>query len=189
MVEELKKLDFQIMGIITNNFVMPNYSKYTLNQLIPYKLEETKKITLLDIESTHNLSSKNISKLQLACSINEKIVMLYDFSKGLNNKELNYYRLLFNKMTSKYNKKIMLFSKDINFLSTFCDTFVVYDKKLVYKTNDVFDDKLYSYVDMPNIVKLIKIANKKGAMLSHTTDINELIKDIYRRLHANKVDI
>ena len=42
---------------------------------------------------------------------------------------------------------------------------------------------------MPNIVKFIKIANKKGAMLTETLDINELIKDIYRRLHANKDNI
>jgi len=66
---------------------------------------------------------------------------------------------------------------------------VIYDKKIVYMTNDIFDDKLYNYVDMPNIVKFIKLANKKGALLKETTDINELIKDIYRRLYAGKDSI
>jgi len=188
MVEELKKLDFKIMGVITSNYVIPNYNNVSLESLIKYKIEDTKKITLLNIENTNKLSTKNISKLQLACNINEKTILLYDFSKGLNQKEINYYKLLFKKMTEKYGKRIILFSKDINFLSTLCDTFVVYDKKIVYKTNNVFDDKLYSYVDMPNIVKFIKCANKKGAELSETIDINELIKDIYRRLHANKTD-
>ena len=185
MVEELKKQEFKIMGVITNNFIIPKYDNISIEKLIPYRLEETKKITLLNVNDTNKLSTKNISKLQLACSINEKTILLYDFSKGLNNKELNYYKLLFHKMTNKYGKRIILFSKDINFLSTLCDTFVIYDKKIVYKTNDIFDDKLYSYIDMPNIVKFIKIANKKGALLSPTVDINELLKDIYRRLHAN----
>ncbi|MBE6155375.1 MAG: hypothetical protein E7164_01300 [Firmicutes bacterium] len=189
MVEELKKIDFKIMGVITNNYIVPNYNSVPLETIIPYKLDETKKITLLNIASTNNLSTKNNSKLQLASSINDKLILLYDFSKGLNCKEINYYKLLFQKMTLKYNKKIILFSKDINFLSTICDTYVIYDKKVIYKTNNIFDDKLYSYVDMPNIVKFIKIANKKGAMLTETLDINELIKDIYRRLHANKDNI
>lgn len=188
MVDELKRIGFKIMGVLTTNFVIPDYNNIPLEQLITYKIEETKKMTLLDIQNTNNLSTKNNSKLQLAININEKNILLYDFSRGLNNKEINYYKLLFNKMTNKYQKRIILFSKDINFLAMICDTFVIYDKKIVYKTNDIFDDKLYSYTDMPNIVKFIKLANKKGAQLSNTTDINELIKDIYRRLNANKTD-
>ncbi|MBQ6840801.1 MAG: hypothetical protein IJO63_01640 [Bacilli bacterium] len=188
MVEELKKLDFKIMGVITKNYVVPNYEGVALDSIISYKIEDTKKITLLDINDTNNLSTKNNSKLQLANTINDKLIKLYDFSKGLNIKEINYFKLLFNKMTTKYDKRIILFSRDINFLAPICDTFVIYDKKIVHKTNSIFDDKLYSYVDMPNIVKFIKLANKKGAELTETTDINELIKDIYRRLHAGKAD-
>ena len=185
MVEELKKLKFKIMGVITDNYVIPNYDNFSFNSLIIYKREETKKITLLDIEDTKNLSTKNISKLQLAASINNKTILLYDFSKGLNGKELNYFKRLFDKMTSKYEKRIILFSKDINFLSTMCDTFVIYDKKIIYQTNNIFDDRLYNYIDMPNIVKFIKLGYKKGALLSETVELSELIKDIYRRLHAN----
>lgn len=189
MVEELKKINFKIMGVVTNNFIVPNYENIPLENLISYKIEETKKIVLLDINSTNNLSTKNNSKLQLARSINEKTILLYDFSKGLHNKEIAYYSRLFNKMATKYGKKIIVFSKDMNFLSTICDTFTVYDKKIIYVTNDIFDDKLYNYVDMPNIVKFIKLANRKGAGLNHTLDLNELIKDIYRRLNAGKDNI
>jgi len=189
MVEELKKIDFKIMGVFTNNYKVPNYEGIPLEKIITYKLDETEKITLLDIKNTNNLSTKNNSKLQLAKSINDKIILLYDFSKGLNTKEINYYHRLFLKMSNKYHKRIILFSKDVNFLMKMCDTFVIYDKKIVYMTNDIFDDKLYNYVDMPNIVKFIKLANKKGALLKETTDINELIKDIYRRLYAGKDSI
>lgn len=186
MVEELVKLDFKIMGVITNDINIPCYENQLIETIITYKLEDTKRITLLDIKDTHNLSTKNISKLQLAKNINEEVIVLYDFSKGLNVKEINYYIRLFLKLVSKYNKRIILVSKDMNFLMKICDIFVYYDKKIVYKTTDIYDDKLSNYLDLPNIVKFVKLANKKGACLNNTTDINELIKDIYRRLNAGK---
>lgn len=189
MVEELKKLDFSILGVITNNYKVPNYDGVDLSTIISYKLEETKKVTLLDIQDTNNLSTRNNSKLQLAKAINDNLILLYDFSKGLNTKEINYFNRLLIKMTTKYRKRIILFSKDINFLMKICDRFCVYDKKVVYETTNIFDDKLYNFIDMPNIVKFIKLANKKGAELSNTKDINELIKDIYRRLNASKDSI
>ena len=186
MVEELKKVEGNIIGVITDNFSIPNYNGLAIDDIITYKKEDTMRITLLNIKSTNNLSTKNISKLQLAKNINEKYIVLYDFFKGLNNKELQYYKRLFLKITKNYNKKIILVSKNLDSLIDVCDMFVIYDRKIVYKTSDVFDDKLYNYVSMPNIVKFIKLANKKGAQLLPTLDINELIKDIYRRLNAGK---
>ena len=186
MVEELKKLDFKILGVITNNYVVPSFNNIPIERIITYRLEDTKKMVLLDISDTNNLSTKNNSKLQLAKALNDKYICLYDFTKGLNNKELMYYSRLFRKITEKYGKKIMLFSKDINNLINMCDKIAIYDKKIIYTTDNMFDDKLYNYIDMPNIVKFIKLANKKGAGLDFTKDLNELIKDIYRRLNAGK---
>lgn len=188
MVEDLKKLDFKIMGVVTPKIIIPKF-EHSLETLIPYRLEDTKKITLLDIDSTENLSSKNISKLQLAININKNLIVLYDFSKGLNTKEIRYYKNLFRKITTEYNKKIILVSRDINFLVDMCDRITVYDKKIIYSTTDMFDGMLYRYIDMPNIVKFINIANSKGAGLSKTLDINELMKDIYRRKNENKTNI
>ena len=188
MVEELLKLNFNILGVVTPKIDIPKYTD-SLERLINYRLQDTKKITLLDINTTDNLSSKDISKLQLAIHINDQVIVLYDFSKGLNFKEIRYYKILFNKITKTYKRKIILVSKDINFLADMCDTYAIYDKKIIYSTKDIFDNNLYNYIDMPHIVKFIKIANAKGANLNKTTDINELIKDIYRRKNADKNNI
>ena len=185
MVEELLKLDFKILGVVTPRIIIPTYTE-PLENLIKYRLEETKKITLLDIDNINDLSSKNISKLQLAIHINDSVIVLYDFSKGLNAKEIRYYKILFKKMIDSYDRKIILVSRDINFLAYMCDTYAIYDKRILYSSTDIFDRNLYRYIDMPNIVRFITLANKKGAGLSKTVDINELIKDIYRRKNENK---
>lgn len=180
MVEKLLTLDFNILGVVIPLVKVPEISKENLN----FKKKNTLKMVLLN-KIPNKLSTADISKLQLATQINEEVICLFDFSKGLNFKELNYFKRLFKDMTKKYNKKIILVSRDVDFLAQFADTFAIYQHKIVYYTKDIFDDALYKYIDMPKIVKFIKYANLKNANLTSTVDINELIKDIYRRKHEN----
>lgn len=180
MVEDILKLDFNIIGVVTPRISLPKYTG-DLNTIIPYKKEDSLKIAGLDITSIDNLSTKEFSKLQLAASLKDDVIVLYDFSKGLNKKELNSFKIIFKRLVS-HNKKIILVSRDIDFLAMMCDKFAIYTNRVVYSTDSIFDDKLYEYIDMPKIVKFIKCANSKGAMLEETVDINELMKDIYRRI-------
>lgn len=188
-MEELVRSDFKIMGLIMPHIDIPSFNTGDIDNLLTYRKDDILKMVLLnenDLEG--KLSSNVISKLQFAVNMDNDIVALYDFSKGLNLKELTYFKQLFKRMTNRYDKKIILVSRDMNFLSDICDTFAVYDKKVLYKTTDVFDDVLYHYVDMPNIVKFIKAANRKGAKLKRTLEINELLKDVYRSINENKND-
>lgn len=180
MVEDILKLDFDIIGVVTPRISLPKYTG-DLSSVVSYKTEDSLKIAGLDITDINNLSTKEFSKLQLAASLGDDVIVLYDFSKGLNKKELNYFKIIFKRIVS-HNKKIILVSRDIDFLAMMCDHFVIYTNRVVYFSDNVFDDKLYTYIDMPRIVKFIKYANSKGAMLGETTDINELMKDIYRRI-------
>ena len=182
MVNELLKIDFNILGVIVPRIELSKYNG-TIDDNIKKNIEETKKVCLLEGEEL--LSTKNVSKLELATKISEDVIILHDFSKGLNQKEMRYFHNMFKRMVDEYHKKIILISRDVNFLARFCDAFAVYDKKAVYETNDIFDDKLYSYIDMPKAVSFIKNANKKGAGLANNIDLNELIKDVYRRKNAN----
>lgn len=184
MVEEILKQNFKIIGVYTNNFEIPSFDG-DIEELIPFKTSDALKITQLDANCLNNLSTKNISKLQLATQLNKDVIILYDFSRGLNYKEIKYFNLFFKKITKNYNKKIIIISKDVNYLFLICDTIAVYKKKIVYITNDFFDIQLYNYMDMPNIIKFIKFANKKNANISCTTDINLLTKDICWRKHEN----
>ena len=180
MVEDILKLDFNIIGVVTPRINLPTYPK-DINKVVTYKQEDSLKIAKLEKKELDNLSTKEFSKLQLAASLKEDVIVLYDFSKGLNKKDLNYFKIIFKKIVS-HNKKIILVSRDIDFLAMMCDHFVIYDNKVIYKTDNIFDNNLYKYIDMPKIVKFIKYANQKGASLDETVDINELIKDIYRRI-------
>lgn len=182
MVDDILKLDFKIIGVVPTKVEIPSFGS-NLDEIILSKKEDSLKMAMLDSNiDLSNLSSKDISKLQLAKNLLEDVIVLYDFSKGLNKKEINYFKILFNKITTKYNKKIILVSRDIDFLASMCDTFAIYNNGVIYSTKDIFDDKLYDYIDMPHIVKFIKLAREKGAYLTSTVDLNELIKDIYRSL-------
>lgn len=180
MVEDILKLDFNIIGVVTPRINLPTFPK-DISKVITYKPEDSMKIANLDIQDLDNLSTKEFSKLQLASSLGNQVIVLYDFSKGLNRRELNYFKIIFKRITM-HGKKIILVSRDIDFLAMMCDHFAIYTNRIVYSTDNIFDDRLYNYIDMPKIVKFIKYANSKGASLQETIDINELMKDIYRRL-------
>lgn len=181
MVEDILKLDFKIIGVVTPKVELPEFSG-SITDIVPFKTADSLKICMLDNLDLNHLSTKNFSKLQLAHNLEKDVIVLYDFSKGLNKKELHYFSLLFKRITNNYHKKIILVSRDVDFLASFCDAWAVYGQKVLYYTQDIFDDALYEYIDMPHIVKFIKYANNNGAALQETVDLNELIKDIYRSL-------
>ena len=54
------------------------------------------------------------------------------------------------------------------------------DKKIIYVADDFYDDELYKYVNIPNIVDFIKFVNNDNKRLDNNIEIYELIKDIYR---------
>ena len=179
MVDELLKYDFKILGVYTYDIKIPEF-KGDIEEIIKFKATDALKLVMMEKEEIEKPSSKAISKLQLASQLNENLIVLYDFSKGLNAKELRYFNLFFRKITKSYRKKVIIVSRDVNYLSSICDTIAVYKNGIQVICNDWYDNRLYDYMDMPNIIKFINLANRRGAHLSNTTDLNELIKDIYR---------
>jgi len=180
MVGELLKYDFKIIGVYTYDIKIPTF-KGEIEEIIPFKTNDALKLTMMKESDLNNLSTKTISKLQLASQLNKDLIVLYDFSKGLNAKELRYFNLFFKKITKSYDKKVIIVSRDVNYLCSICDTIAVYKNGITVISKDWFDYRLYNYMDMPNIIKFIRLANHKNANLKNTVDINELIKDIYRR--------
>ena len=59
---------------------------------------------------------------------------------------------------------------------------VVENRTVVLELNakNIYYDKIYDYVDMPEIIKFVKLAKKNHAKLEDYIDINELIKGIFR---------
>ena len=125
MVNELLKYDFKIIGVYTYDIKIPTF-KGEIEDIIPFKANDALKLTMMQESDLNNLSTKNISKLQLASQLNKDIIILHDFSKGLNEKEIRYFNLFFKRITKAYNKKVILVSRDVNFLCSICDTIAVY---------------------------------------------------------------
>lgn len=111
--------------------------------------------------------------------INKDIIIFDYFDVGLNYKE---EKKLINiiKSLKKDGKKILVLSKNLIFLNKVIDYFYVIKNDRIYYEGNLIEGVNNRFVDEPNIVKFIKLANKKNANMDMVLDNNELLKNIYR---------
>ena len=134
----------------------------------------------------NELSFVEQKKVKFACimSYNPEVLILNDFEKGLSYKERDYFRKLFIKLKTKYNKTIVLLSRKVVFLFDFVDKVYVINKgKVVLEGGQeiFYDNKLYKYVDVPKIVEFTNFLHSEKHDINKYTDFKELIKELYRR--------
>ncbi|MBR6821146.1 MAG: ATP-binding cassette domain-containing protein [Bacilli bacterium] len=135
--------------------------------------------------NTLSYTEKKKLKLASAMSYNPSVLVLEDFDKGLLFKEREYFRKLFLKLKNKFNKTIILITKDLTAMFDIVDKMHVINKgKLVISGGKeiFYDNKLYKYVEMPKIVEFTKYAQECGHNILEYTDIKELIKELYRNV-------
>ena len=117
--------------------------------------------------------------------INNKNIIIFDhFEATLPYREQKkLIRII--RALQKDGKQIVVVSNNITFLSQFVDRLLI-----VKKGKIVFDGGILEFlcderklIDEPEIIKFIKMANKKGAKLDMTFDNKELLKDIYRSVN------
>ncbi len=183
---ELSKLKGNIIGVISNEYNSLKLNDGLVKDIIGNKYLDALKIVNLDSSFTdknfNSLSLKEKNIVLLASKLNEKVIILEDFSNGLIYKDLEFYKKLLKKISS-YDKKIILISKDINLFMNLVDTFYCIDKdSIVYSTTDIFDHKLYDYISKPPIIEFREMAKDKGINLVKTLDFNDLLKDVYRAI-------
>lgn len=173
----------------SQNTKLKEYIKSKFNNLSDNKVNEAYKICLLndkDLEKPLNvLSSNEIEKVELMIKLleNKEVIILSDFEINFLNKELNYFKSLFKKMVSKYNKTIVLITNKLDNLMDIIDIIlVVEDKKVVLEVSskDIYFDKIYENIDIPDIIDFVKLIRKKHIKMDDYIDIKELIKAIYR---------
>ena len=135
--------------------------------------------------NTLSYTEKKKLKLAIAMSYNPSVLVLEDFDKGLLFKEREYFRKLFLKLKNKFNKTIILITKDLTAMFDLVDKMYVINKgKLVISGGKeiFYDNQLYKYVEMPKIVEFTKYAQECGHNILEYTDIKELIKELYRNV-------
>ena len=182
---ELSTLEGNIIGIITkDNLVHENYSNQKVKDLIIEKVNDSLKMVGLTPDCLAKdfgaLASNDQNKVILASKLNNDVIILNDFTKGMIHKELIYFKNLLKKI-STYHKKIILISNDLNFFLKLVDhIYVIENEKIVYETTDLTDKKLYEYVDQPNILKFVDLTQARGINLPYYLEFNDLLKAIYR---------
>ncbi|MDD3452956.1 MAG: ATP-binding cassette domain-containing protein [Bacilli bacterium] len=165
-----------------------------------YKLDDINKrvsdaLKMVNLDDSYlnknpfDLSSSEKRKLALAQSLilNPKVLILDEPTIGLDYKEKKDFVKLLRLLKKRYNKTIIISTKDIDLLHSFVDyIFILDNKKIVAEGTkyEIFkDEKLLSQyeINQPKVIEFAtKVLNKKNIKIGYRDDINDLIKDIYR---------
>lgn len=145
-------------------------------------LEDEKKSQYIN---TLSLSEKLKVELAISLILNNEQIILYQFDKYFMEKDLFFFKKLLKKLVIKYKKTIVLIDSNISFMLDFVDRFILLTNKnevKIFGKDDIYNEELQKYIDIPPIIDFIKYVNKDKKRLNPYTDIKELIKEIYREV-------
>ena len=154
-------------------------------------------LKLVDLDESY-LANKSLEvelniqkKVMLASvlAIEPKVLILNFIEHGLNIKEQKHLKKLLIDLKKKNNIMIIIISNDSNFYFDICERQIIFDDKKI-----IFDDSNYLFykkniekvIDIPPIISFIKSVASKKIELTKTTDIKELMKDIYRKVNEKR---
>ena len=170
------------------NRSIKEYISEKFENLSDKKIDEALKICLLKEEDKEkkisNLSSNELEKLKLCIKLlkNDSTISLNFFEHVFLIKELNYFKSLFKKMVKKYNKTVVIFTNKLDRIMDCFDILIVLNQnqQVVLETNDIYDDKIYNFIETPEIIEFVKFLKNKNIKMEKYTDRKELLKAIYR---------
>ena len=160
------------------------YFKYKLNKQ-SIRIQEA--LTLVGLtedylyKEVNSLSLNEKKRLSIASSLifNPSIIVLEEPIMFLTYKDKEKLIKLIHTLKTKYKKTIIIITKDTNLPYEVSD-----DGELVESGGKelLTQDKLISKIkcDIPEIVKFINVSNKMNANLTYTSNILDLIKEVYR---------
>jgi len=173
-----------IIGVISNYKLNINNNGLVRDLKIKNINNALKMVGLDDRFLDKNIEELTISelwKIDLATKLDREVIIVGNLSNCLIQKDIEYMKKLFIKLSNSFNKKIVVIDNKVDVFFNLTKLVVVMkDKNIIYKTDNMFDDELYKYVRMPKIVEFIKYVNEDNTYLNNNIEIYELIKDIYR---------
>ncbi len=202
-IKDINELRFQTGYVFKNPFDMffnktvkkeiefgMKYFKYKLDKLEVRAIDSLKLVGLDDSYLNMNpldLTVVDAKKVALACAIiyNPKVLILDEFTTGLSYTDKKELTSLLKMLKNKYNKTIILLTKDTDYAYPISDTVHILRLTKLVKSGDkeLFrDTKLLksNNLEVPKIVSFIEKCNKKGHDISQYTNIHDLIKGVYR---------
>ena len=186
-LHDLEKFGFDIDGIVYNdNWTVKRFLN-GLHLKLNVRIESLFNYLELDM-SYLNVKIKDLSKtnfkyvLLAYLLLNNKKIIIFDyFDVGLIYKEQKKLVKIINNLANEGFKMIVI-SKDLVFLNQVIDTLlIIKNDKIIYDKSmkELFKEEKLD-IDMPEIIKFIKLAKKKNKKIDYTFDSLELLKDIYR---------
>jgi energy-coupling factor transporter ATP-binding protein EcfA2 len=174
--------------LVIDNF-KENLKKY--NYKTDKRILESLKIVGLDDsilnKKYYELKYIELKKVSLALILvyNPRVIILENYSEGLNNKDKNELIRLFRILKNKYKRIIILISKDTDFCYSISDYFYLLDKNGIVKQGNktlINNTELLNKLNLktPDIVKFINEYRKYNKEFSDYTNILDLIKAVYR---------
>lgn len=175
-----------IFGAYNFKYKKDELDKRVKNALIMVGLDES----YLD-KFPLDLSLSEAKKVALASIIiyNPEIIVLDEITIGLQKQEIDSIIRLIRTLKEKYNKTIILMTKNTDFAYQVSDEIILMNlTKLIKKGNtDILkDEELLNKcnLNIPKIVNVIKvIKNNKNINLEDYKDIKDLIKGVYRNVY------
>lgn len=166
------------------------YFKYKLDKI---ELRASDALKLVGLDDSYlnmnplNLTMVDAKKVALASVLvyNPKILILDEFTAGLSNQDKQELIRLLRMLKNKYNKTIILLSKDTNFCYQISDyIYLMYLTKIVKdgEKSILKDIALLKEINLevPKIIEFTDIAKNHGHDLYDYTNILDLIKGVYR---------
>lgn len=166
------------------------YFKYKLNKQ-SIRIQEA--LTLVGLtedylyKEVNSLSLNEKKRLSIASSLifNPSIIVLEEPIMFLTYKDKEKLIKLIHILKTKYKKTIIIITKDTNLPYEVSDEVLLFsDGELVESGGKelLTQDKLISKIKcgIPEIVKFINVSNKMNANLTYTSNILDLIKEVYR---------
>lgn len=166
------------------------YFKYKLNKQ-SIRIQEA--LTLVGLtedylyKEVNSLSLNEKKRLSIASSLifNPSIIVLEEPIMFLTYKDKEKLIKLIHTLKTKYKRTIIIITKDTNL------PYEVSDEVLLFSASELVEsggkelltqDKLINKIkcDIPEIVKFINVSNKMNANLTYTSNILDLIKEVYR---------
>ena len=170
--------------VFHQNISVQKYFEKKLGTFSQEKFVDACRMVLLDPEIIHGnvskLSYTEAKKLRFVEALlfhAETILFVNTF------KIRSYYQKLFSKLT-KYGKCILLISDDISFLMNFVSDFILFEPNQYQLLHDFYDERIYKYVKMPEVISYIKYLETKGIRLEHYLETKEVLKAIYRSVSS-----
>lgn len=179
---ELENLIGSIIGVISDDYQDEDLSGKVETVVIKKTNDALKMVGLNDTylgKNFEDLSERDKNKVRLASKLNEKVIILNNFSKSLTNKDIDYFKKLFKRIVS-YGRKIILIDKNSELFLNCVDKLYVINNDLVAEFDSVFDEGLDEFIDVPKIVEFNQISQKKGVKLNEYKELDDLLKAIYR---------